>query len=87
MTCAKSWWRAGANGTALAWFAAAAASACALTCLLAASGFASAADPQKAAAALVAQLEASSKRAHVETFAASKVVSRNGASWFASRRR
>ena len=75
--------RARANKAALAWLATAAISACALTWLLAASGFASAPDPQKAAAALVTRLEASSKRAHVDTFAASKVVSRHGSSWFA----
>jgi hypothetical protein len=40
-------------------------------------------DPRKAAALLVARLEADSKRAHVDTFAASKVVTRNGRLWLA----
>jgi hypothetical protein len=75
--------RARANRAAFAWLVAAAVSACALTWLLAASGLARAPNTQKAAVALVARLEASSKRAHVESFAASKVVSRHGSSWFA----
>jgi hypothetical protein len=55
----------------------------AFTSLTTAGGAGSRSDPQKAASALVAQLEATSKRAHVATFAASKVVSENGRFWLA----
>jgi hypothetical protein len=44
----------------------------------AAASFASGPDPQKAASVLVVRLEAQSKREHVTTFAASKVVARHG---------
>lgn len=40
-------------------------------------------NPRKAAAALVARLETESKHAHIGTFAASRVVSRNGRLWLA----
>src|SRR5947209_12625354 len=50
---------------------------------LAGDGRAGQSSPTKAAAALVARLEAESKHAHVGAFAASKVVSRNGRLWLA----
>jgi hypothetical protein len=53
------------------------------TAALVGDGRAAQPNPRKAAAVLVARLEANSKRAHVDTFAASKVVSRNGRLWFA----
>ena len=54
-----------------------------LAWLLVARGFASGPDPQRAASVLVAQLEAASKRAHVNSFAASRVISRNSRLWLA----
>jgi hypothetical protein len=53
------------------------------TAALVSDGRAGQPNPRKAAAALVARLEADAKRAKVATFAASKVVTRNGHLWLA----